>query len=148
MAEPITPDEIEALRKLCDAATREPWTIYDAEHPGIEGDGGKFSVVVFGDIGEDAGVQRQEDAAFISAARTTLPRLLAERASMLAAIVVAREALEDALIVAGNAAAHWHAIEGATLQPGECPGCAAEEDSKVALVRVRAALARIEEVAK
>lgn len=54
----------------------------------------------------------------------------------------ARALLVEALMVAGNAAAHWHAIAGVTLKPDECPGCTAEEHSKAALDRIRAHLAK------
>ena len=56
--------------------TPAPWSVYPGQNPGIEGDGGKKSVVVFGDVAgdEECGVlgktpeQQQANAKLIAAA--------------------------------------------------------------------------------
>ena len=127
----LTDEEVAELARLEKAATQKKLqaTYNDYDYARVQGGRdvppNAWVIVSTPDLEQIAELgSRDEDGAaarLLAAARTAMPRLLAERASLLAAIAAARDALEDALIVAGNAAAHWHAIEGATLQPGECP---------------------------
>ena len=70
----ITPDDIAELERLCDAATEGPWITGNPKSL-------EFSIVHnrSGRAWELARrISRETDAAFIAAARTALPRLLAE----------------------------------------------------------------------
>lgn len=73
--------KLEEMRKLCDEATRGPWTwrndeigCYEPYTDGSSGPGSWKAIIV-----TDSGVYppRENDAAFIIAARHALPKLLA-----------------------------------------------------------------------
>ena len=66
----MTPDRIKELRALCDAATPGPWM---KERP--NGVGSADDMICFIDI---SSFNRDQDAAFIAAARPALPEALAE----------------------------------------------------------------------
>lgn len=59
--------DLARLKALAEKATPGPWVVIDAHKPGIDGDDGKFTIVLFGDEDEPEGVHRKEDAAYIAA---------------------------------------------------------------------------------
>ncbi len=70
----ITEEELDRLEKLCDAATKGPWTSY------IEGrdcESGSHFIMTAGDDIELSGATIA-DYDFIAAARQAVPRLIAE----------------------------------------------------------------------
>jgi len=83
--EMISPEEIKEIRKLVDAVTRGPWQSCNGDNFAgscIEGIHYQNRVDVIVDDGlydqHKVGVRKREDAIFIAAARTLVPRLLDE----------------------------------------------------------------------
>ena len=79
----MTPERIEALRALCEAATPGPWTVQKGESPcACPGDGimahGMVVATVWDEDGDPLSCDSEPDATFIAAARTVVPVLLGE----------------------------------------------------------------------
>lgn len=72
---PPTPGELAEWERLCDSATPEPWRAdwRDTGHYELTGDGGRQWLSL-----PNSGFDRGEDLDFIAAARSAVPRLIAE----------------------------------------------------------------------
>ncbi len=71
---PYTPAELDDLQRLCDGATEGPWYLWS----GIICHDEESDTVLPLPRDEGHGGPKENDAAFITASRTALPRLIAE----------------------------------------------------------------------
>jgi hypothetical protein len=100
----MTDEELQAIRARAEAATPGPWTEGVGKVAGgetrelvIGADGRTIIAMAYGGFGHPTPDCTREDRAFIAAARTDVPALLAEVDRLKAERMTEREAIEDAL---------------------------------------------------
>ena len=79
VGEPMTPERIAELTALCEKAAPGPWRVGPVDDTRVEDAAGNEVAQIDGDYNQpDTWPQMEANAAFIAAARTALPELLAE----------------------------------------------------------------------
>ena len=129
----ISPTRIAEITALAEAATPGPWQVYSAYHPmleqkctvianvdgeiidGVTHNSFDFVCTTLNENQDNPTRPAIENAAFIAAARTAIPELLAERDVMVARMAVLEGALE--VIARGRPDAIGHARVAIANQP-------------------------------